>query len=119
MATFYIQLPEHLLNFLLNAYILPWLVKVFQENAFVSQNIESSHLYSSLHSKIIPGSYHHPKAQGNTFRELKKGGKINLRGYWSQVLLYLIIIGPFTFLISVLLHHNLDSSMLKCTGSSN
>lgn len=75
MATFYIQLPEHLLNFLLNAYILPWLVKVFLENAFVSQNIESSHLYSSLHTKIIPVSYHHPQAREILSESWKKEQK--------------------------------------------
>ena len=46
--------------------------------------------------------------------ELKKWPKLNLRGYWSQVLISCTIFATFTFFISVLLYHNLDWSMRKC-----
>ena len=43
----------------------------------------------------------------------EKKTKIKLRGYWSQVLINSTISATFTFLVSVLLYHNLDSSMMK------
>ena len=46
--------------------------------------------------------------------ELKK---LNLRGYWPQVLINFTIFATFTFLVSVLLCNNLALSMLKCEGS--
>ena len=49
--------------------------------------------------------------------ELKKLPKLNLRGYWSQVLINSTIFATLTFLGSVLLYRNLDSSMLKCENS--
>ena len=48
--------------------------------------------------------------------ELKKLTKLNLRGYWSQVLIKFTIFATFTLLVSVLLCHNLASSMLKREG---
>ena len=49
--------------------------------------------------------------------KLKKLPKVNLRGYWSQVLINSTIFATFTFLVYVLLCNNLASSMLKCEGS--
>ena len=49
--------------------------------------------------------------------ELKRLPKLNRRGNSSQVLINSTIFATFTFLVSVLLCHNLDSSMLKCEGS--
>ena len=49
-----------------------------------------------------------------TIRDLKKWPKLNLQGYWSQVLINPTIFVLFTFLVTALLYHNLDSSMLKC-----
>ena len=49
--------------------------------------------------------------------ELKKLSKLILWGYWSQVLINPTIFETFTVLISVLLCHNLASSMLKCEAS--
>ena len=48
--------------------------------------------------------------------ELKKLLKLNLRGYCRQVLINSAISATFTFLVFVLLCHNLASSMLKCEG---
>ena len=42
--------------------------------------------------------------------------KINLQRYWSQVLINSTTFATFTFLVSVLLCHNLASGMLKCEG---
>ena len=55
--------------------------------------------------------------EGGIIMELQKLLKLNLRGYWSQVLINSAIFATFTFLISVSLCHNLASSMLKCEGS--
>ena len=49
--------------------------------------------------------------------ELEKLPKLNLREYQSEVLINFTIFVTFTFLCSVLLCHNLASSMLKCKGS--
>ena len=57
-----------------------------------------------------------PQQKGRIM-ELKKWTKVNLQGFWLQVLINSTIFGTITFLVSVLLYHNLDSSMLKCEGS--
>ena len=44
--------------------------------------------------------------------------KITRQACCSQVLINFTIFANFTFLVSVLLCHNLDSSMLKCESSS-
>ena len=49
--------------------------------------------------------------------ELKTLPKLNLQEYCSQVLINTTIFATFTFLVSVLLCHNLASSILKCEGS--
>ena len=49
--------------------------------------------------------------------ELKKLPKLNLREYWSHVLMNSTAFTTFTLLVSVLLCHDLASSMLKCEGS--
>ena len=113
-------------------------------NTFVSQKIESAQFYSffiALKQNSPSGFYHHhPQAEGNYpflpnnvfwryfFLSRKGGGvgrwlwlkkfpKLNLRGYWSQVSINPTILATFTFLIHILLCHNLASSMLKCEGS--
>ena len=48
--------------------------------------------------------------------ELKKWPKLNLPRYWSQVLIKSTIFTAFTFLVTVLLHHNLDSSFFNLTS---
>ena len=55
--------------------------------------------------------------KGRRIMELKKLPKLNLKGYWSQVLINSTSFATITFLVSVLMYHNLDSSMLKCEGS--
>ena len=57
------------------------------------------------------------KGGGGRIMELKKVPKLNLQGYWSQILINSTIFATFTFLVSVLLCHNLASHMLKCEGS--
>ena len=47
--------------------------------------------------------------------ELKKLPRLNLPGYWSQVLINYIV-ATFAFSVSVLLCHNLASRILKCEG---
>ena len=46
--------------------------------------------------------------KGVRIMELKKRPRLNLWRYWSQLLTNSIIFATFTFLISVLLYHNLD-----------
>ena len=43
--------------------------------------------------------------------------KMNMQWYWSQVLINSTIFATTAFLVSVMLCHNLDWSMLKCEGS--
>ena len=45
--------------------------------------------------------------------ELEKLPKLNLQGYWSEVLINSTIFATITFLVSVLVYHNLDSSMRR------
>ena len=49
--------------------------------------------------------------------ELEKLPKLNLQGYLPQVLMNSTIFTIFKFSVSVLLCHNLASTMLKCGGS--
>ena len=44
-------------------------------------------------------------------------GNLDMLTCWSQVLINSTIFATFTFLVSVLLCHNLHSSMMKCEGS--
>ena len=48
------------------------------------------------------------------WKSWKKWPKLNLKGTWSQVFINLTTFKRFAFLVTVLLYHNLDSSMLKC-----
>ena len=48
--------------------------------------------------------------------ELKQLPKLNLRGYWSQVLINSTIFATFTFLVYTLLSHNLKSNMMRYEG---
>ena len=110
-------------------------------NRFISQKIESLHFYSCSQAKLSSRFLLLPsQAQGNhqflrkafsedlffpqqkwsegrSIMELKKLPKLNLRGYWSQVLINSTMFATYTFLVAVLLCHNLASSMLKCEGS--
>ena len=54
-------------------------------------------------------------AQRERTMELKIWPKLNFQGYWSQFW-YIPPFPTFIFLVSVLLCHNLDSSMVKCEG---
>ena len=58
-----------------------------------------------------------PQQKGRRIMELKKWPKLNLQGYWYQVLINSAIFATIAFLVFVVLYHNLDSSMLKCEGS--
>ena len=58
-----------------------------------------------------------PQQNGGRIMELKKWPRLYFRGYWQQVLINSTIFATFTFFVSVLLCHDLDSSMLKCVGS--
>ena len=51
------------------------------------------------------------------FVELKKLPKLNLRGYWSQLLINFTVFLSFKFLVLVFSCHNLASSIRKCVGS--
>ena len=127
--------PEYSLNFFFKpVYLSPWLMKSFEftvlrllENTFVSQKIESVHFYSctqaKLSSRFLSSQIHaeltylFPPNHDFWKSILTKWPKLNLQGYWSQVLINSTIFATFTFLVSVLLCHNLDSSLLKCEGS--
>ena len=103
-------------------------------------NQKSVHFYSCPHVKLFPRFLSLPHRQkeithssrtafsedlffpqqkgGGRIMELKKLPKLNLGGgYWSQVLISSTIFATLTFLVSVLLCHNLVTSMLKCEGS--
>ena len=131
------------LEFFLNLYIPPcfkvsnlWLRLL--ANTFVSQKIEclflvmppSKSAASFYHYSPPPGKrklpippeqhflkiYFSSGKRGERIMELKKLLKLNLRGYCRQVLINSAIFATFTFLVFVLLCHNLASSMLKCEG---
>ena len=124
--------PEPFLNFFLNLYIPPWLWKSFK---FMVLRLLANTFTHTPKQKSPPGFYHYPpgrrklpippeqrflkiyfspveRGRGVRIMELKKLPKLNLQGYWSQVL-----ISSTIFPLSVLLCHNLASSMLKCEGS--
>ena len=103
----------------------------------MSQKIESVHFYSCPQAKLssrflssplqVEGNYPlslnifwksiFPQQKGGRIIEPTKWPKLNLRGYWSHVLINSTIFSTLKILISVLLCHNLDSSFLKCKGS--
>ena len=104
-------------------------------NTFVIQKIESVHFYSCPPSKTLPQVFiitprqkeityyfqtafsediFFPSRKGGEDYGIKKLPKLNLEGYWSHVLINSTIFATFTFLVFVLLCHNLASSMLKC-----
>ena len=97
--------PEYLLTFCWKLYIPPWLWKSFKfmmlsllGNAFASQTIESFHFHSCSHAKLSPRFLSSPPGQVEI---MKKRPKLNLRGYWSQILINPIIFAPFIFLVSI------------------
>ena len=107
--------------------ILKFILFRLLENAFLSQNIESIHFYScsppppaKLSTRFL--SYNSPRQNflkivrgegGGNYERCEEVTKIKLLRYWSQVLINPTIFLPFTFLVTVLLYHSLDSSMLK------
>ena len=125
--------------------IPPWLRKSFKfivslrlpVNTFVSQKIESVHFYPSPQAELSTRNFvitpmqkkitHSSRTAfskdlffplqkgGRRIMELKKLPRLNLPGYWSQVLINYIV-ATFAFLVSVLLYHNLASRILKCQG---
>ena len=136
--------PKSFLNFFLNLHIPPWLRKSFKfmvlrllANTCVKK-IESVHFYSCPQEKLSPRSLSLPPRQKeNThssrtlfsedlcfpsrkegeIMELKQLPKLNLHGYWSQVLINFTISATFTFFISVLLCHNLASQIFTKKNS--
>ena len=147
MDSWGVYLSRIFLDFFLNLYIPPWLQKSFKfmmlrllANIFMSQKIESVHFYSCPQAKLSPRFLSLPLKQNEIthsswtvfsedlffpqqkvgeerIMERKKLPKLNLRGYCSQTLINSTIFATFTLLVSVLLCHNLASSMLKCEGS--
>ena len=133
--------PEYFLIFFSNLCIppifQPWkkcfklMVLRLLENTFVSKRLESVHFYSypqvfiitTLGRKKLPISpkqsilkiYFLPSERERTM-ELKISPKLNLQGYWSQVLIYSTIfnlnIFDFCFVVP-----QFRLSMLKCEGS--
>ena len=122
--------PEYFLIFFSNLYIAKWLQKSFKfmvsrllENAFASQKIESVHFFLCPQAKISPrflllpiqarGNYplqrflYFFSAEKERIMKLRKWPKLNLQGYWSQVLINSTIFEIITFLVSVLLYHNM------------
>ena len=122
--------PECFLRFFLKLYIPSWLQKSFKfsvlrllANTFVSKKIESVHFYSFLQAKLSSRfwSLYTPQAEGNypfplnsvfwrsifypaergEYMEFKKLAKLNLEGYWLQVLINSTIFAAFTLLVSV------------------
>ena len=104
---------------------------------FVSQKVEFVHLYPCSKAKIsfrflslplqaevnrsLPSKQRFSKIFFSPAEKREGYGaenipKLNLRGYWSQVLINSTIFANFTLLVFVSLCYNLDSSMLKCEG---
>ena len=103
--------PEPFLDFFLNLYILPWLQNLFIRIKYIlNQKIKSVYFYSSPKQNSLQKG----GLGGGRIMEVKK---LNLQGYCSQALINSTIFTAFTFLVSVLLYHNLASSMLNCKGS--
>ena len=106
--------------------IFKFMVLRLLEHTFVSQKTEPFHfcLFPQLSPRqkeithftrtAFSGDLFFPRQRRGRIIELKKWSKLNLRGYWSQVLINSTFFATCTFLVSILLCHNLDSSMLKC-----
>ena len=133
--------PEYFLNFFSNLYIAPWLRKSFK---FMVLRLLETLSVKKLNLFIFPyvpkqksflGSYHYPcrheeiihfpqttffvfflSRKGGGLWSWKKWPKLNLQGHWLQVFIIPTIFATFTFLVFVLLHYNLNSSILKCEG---
>ena len=79
-----------------------------QANLYPSQK-EINHFTRTAFSENL----FFPQKKEGRIIDLKKWPKLDLRGYWSQVLINSIIFAAtFTFLVSILLCHNLNSSIL-------
>ena len=124
-----VYLSRIFLEFFLKSVYPNMVVKSFK--CLVLRLLETKFLLMSL-CKSLPqaeGNYQFPanrvfwksiftQHKGGRVMELKKRQKLNLWGYWLQVLINSTIFTIFIhFLVSVLLCHNLDLSMLKCEGS--
>ena len=117
--------PEYFLNFFSNLYTPPWLLQSFKcmvlrllENTFVSHKIESVYFYPRPQAKLFPmflssplqaeGNYpfslnkiflkiyFSPAERGRTM-EPKIRPKLNLQGYWPQVLVNPTICNLYIF----------------------
>ena len=129
--------PESFLNFFLHLYIPSWLQKSFKfivlrllaKNWICSflkalrQNSPPGYHYPPgrrklpiLHNSVFWRPFFPSKKRGRIM-ELEKLPKLNLQGYLPLVLMNSTIFTIFKFSVSVLLCHNLASTMLKCGGS--
>ena len=129
--------PEYSLNFFCNLYIPPWLQQSFkfmvlrllenEMNLFILLMPQAKHFsrFYRHHSRQKEIT-HFPQttffenlycpAERGRIMKLGKWPKLNLHGYWSQVLINSTIFATITFLVPDFLCHSLDSSMLKCEG---
>ena len=128
--------PEYLLNFcqtcILHHVLGKFFIRLLKNakfkilNLFIFNNFPKQYSPRFLSSPpgwrklTIPPRQHFSKfyppaetEEGQKTMELKKWPKLNLWEYWQQFLLNPTIFTSFTFLVSVLLCHNLDSSLLK------
>ena len=80
----------------------------------ISQATEITHSSRTAFSEDLFFPNRKGGGGGGGIMELKKIPNLNLKGYWSQVLLNSTIFATFTFLVFFSLCHNLASSILKC-----
>ena len=111
--------PEYFLNLFSNLYIPPWLWKSFKflmlrllEDTFLLMPLrktlpQAEGNYPFPPNKVFWKSTFHPAERGEDY-VAEKMEKLNLRGYWLQILINSTIFATSTFLVSVLLCHNLD-----------
>lgn len=88
--------------------------KTFPQVLITTPQVEENYPFPSnnaLSKSIFPAE------SGRTIMKLIKWPKLNLRGYWSLILKNSTIFATFLFLVSVLLCHDLGSSMLRCEAS--
>ena len=87
--------------------------KTLPEVFIITIQVEVNYLF--LPSNLFWRSIFPQKKWGEgRIMEVKKLAKLNLRGYYLEVLINSTNFSSFTFLVFVLLHHNLNSSILKC-----
>ena len=127
--------PEYFLNFFSNLHMPPWLQESFQIHYWKIYLLVKNWICAP--SKTFPQVFiittpgrrklrispiqsvlkiYFSSADRGRIIELKIWSKLNLQGYWSQILINSTICN-LSLLASVLLCHNLDLSKLKCKGS--